>query len=349
MKTNKEAKKTERERVEERRDEVLSKGRKFKYPLQHAKYKVVIYTVIIAVLAMAGLVTVGWVSLYKGQSTSDMMYRIASVLQLPVGEVDGERVSYGDYLMIYRSSLQTVEQQSGKLGDSDEDNEVRMTYKRAAMDSAEEYAYAAKLARENGVEVSDEDVSNSYEEHRKVGGTEQSEEAFLKIVTDNFGMSKDEYRRMLYLNLLKAKVMAATDEVAKQTAGRVEQAMAEMKAGGEGENSDESGGENGGGQPVDLSAVAEGLGEVVEYEETGGLVDSKNIDGGRAARAAQLQPGEVSEKFVSSNGDGYYYVKLIDRNGEKVNYASIKIPFNEFAKEMQELRDAGVVREYIEL
>ena len=32
--------KTELERVEERREEVLSKGRKFKYPLQYAKYRI---------------------------------------------------------------------------------------------------------------------------------------------------------------------------------------------------------------------------------------------------------------------------------------------------------------------
>ena len=91
MMTKKE-KKTERERVEERREEVLSKGRKFKYPLQHAKYKVVIYTVVIAVLAVVLMVVAGWFSLYKAQSTSDMMYRVASVLQLPVGEIDGEKV-----------------------------------------------------------------------------------------------------------------------------------------------------------------------------------------------------------------------------------------------------------------
>ena len=340
MKSNKEAKKTERERVEERRDEVLSRGRKFKYPLQHAKYKVVVYTVVIATLAVVLLVVAGWLSLYKAQSTSDMVYRLASTLQLPVGEVDGEKVSYGDYLMIYRSSLRTVEQQSGKLSDSEEDNEVRMTYKRAAIEAAEEYAYAAKLARETGVDVTDEEVDASYEEHRTVGGSEQSEEAFLKIVSDNFGMSKDEYKRMLYLNLLKVRVMATTDVMAEQTATKVQQAISEAEKPAEGESD---------GGVVDLVTIAEGLGDAVQYEETGGLVDNKNIDGGRAAMATKLQPGEVSEKFVSSNGDGYYFVKLIDRNDEKVSYASIKIPFNEFSTEMQKLRDAGLVKEYIEI
>ena len=44
-------KKTEREKVEERREEVLARGRKFKYPLQYAKHKVVNLTIIISILA----------------------------------------------------------------------------------------------------------------------------------------------------------------------------------------------------------------------------------------------------------------------------------------------------------
>ena len=341
MKKNKE-KKTERERVEERRDEVLSRGKKFKYPLQHAKYKVVIYTLVIALLAVVLIVVAGWVSLYKAQTTSDMMYRVASVLQLPIGDVDGEKVKYSDYLMIYRSSLKTIEQQSGKLSDSDEDNEVRATYKRAAMDGAEEYAYAAKLAREQGITVSDEEVEASYEAQRAIDGTERSEEAFLKIILDNFGMSQDEYKTMLRLNLLKMKVMAETDAQAVQMAEQIEGMLSGATV--QNEAGEEVVVESG-----DLASIAMQLGEAVQYEETGGLVDSKNIDGGRAAVAVKLQPGEISERFISSSGDGYYYVKLIDRSGEKVNYASIKVPFNEFMSELKGLRDGGKVKEFIEI
>ena len=59
----KEKPKTEREKVEERRDEVLSRGRKFKYPMQYAKHRLVIQTVIIAVVAIIAMVAVGWLML----------------------------------------------------------------------------------------------------------------------------------------------------------------------------------------------------------------------------------------------------------------------------------------------
>ena len=45
IKQPKQKPKTEREKVEERREEVLAKGRKFKYPLQYTKHKLVINTI----------------------------------------------------------------------------------------------------------------------------------------------------------------------------------------------------------------------------------------------------------------------------------------------------------------
>ena len=45
--------KTEKEKVEERREEVLARGRKFKYPLQYAKHRLVVNTIVIGELQQA--------------------------------------------------------------------------------------------------------------------------------------------------------------------------------------------------------------------------------------------------------------------------------------------------------
>ena len=55
---------TEREKVEQRREEVLARGRKFKYPLQYAKHRLMINTIIIATLGIAALFGVGYLALY---------------------------------------------------------------------------------------------------------------------------------------------------------------------------------------------------------------------------------------------------------------------------------------------
>ena len=262
IKQPKQKPKTEREKVEERREEVLAKGRKFKYPLQYTKHKLVINTILVAAVAVVAMVVAGWLALYQFQSTGEMMYRVTQVLPVPVAEVDGAKVRYSDYLMIYRSNLQTSEQQSGQLGNTEDDDLVRAEYKRTALEAAVEYTYAMKLGKELGLSVAEEEIDQAFDEHRKVGGVERSEEAFLKIVQDNFGMNRREYRRMLELTLMKAKVEQEIDETAQAVAAEVETML----------------NENGG----DMAAVAESLGEQVEYEATGQLVDNMNVDGGRS-------------------------------------------------------------------
>ena len=329
IKQPKQKPKTEREKVEERREEVLAKGRKFKYPLQYTKHKLVINTILVAAVAVVAMVVAGWLALYQFQSTGEMMYRVTQVLPVPVAEVDGAKVRYSDYLMIYRSNLQTSEQQSGQLGNTEDDDLVRAEYKRTALKAAVEYTYAMKLGKELGLSVSEEEIDQAFDEHRKVGGVERSEEAFLKIVQDNFGMNRREYRRMLELTLMKAKVEQEIDETAQAVAAEVETML----------------NENGG----DMAAVAESLGEQVEYEATGQLVDNMNVDGGRSNKAMTLEPGQVSERFLSNNGDGYYFVKLVEKTETQVNYESIKVKFTTFAERVAQLYEEGKVKELIEV
>ena len=329
IKQPKQKPKTEREKVEERREEVLAKGRKFKYPLQYTKHKLVINTILVAAVAVVAMVVAGWLALYQFQSTGEMMYRVTQVLPVPVAEVEGAKVRYSDYLMIYRSNLQTSEQQSGQLGNTEDDDLVRAEYKRTALEAAVEYTYAMKLGKELGLSVAEEEIDQAFDEHRKVGGVERSEEAFLKIVQDNFGMNRREYRRMLELTLMKAKVEQEIDETAQAVAAEVETML----------------NENGG----DMAAVAESLGEQVEYEATGQLVDNMNVDGGRSNKAMTLEPGQVSERFLSNNGDGYYFVKLVEKTETQVNYESIKVKFTIFAERVAQLYEEGKVKELIEV
>ena len=145
--------KTEREKVEERRDEVLSRGRKFKYPMQYAKHKVIIDTVVIALVAIVLMLVAGWAMLYKLQDTGDMLYRVTQIIPVPVAEVDGAQVRYSDYLMIYRSNLETSEQQGGQLGTSEDADQVREGYKQAALTEAIKYTYALKLGKELNLKI----------------------------------------------------------------------------------------------------------------------------------------------------------------------------------------------------
>ncbi|MBQ6605960.1 SurA N-terminal domain-containing protein [Candidatus Saccharibacteria bacterium] len=332
--------KTEKEKVEERREEVLARGRKFKYPLQYAKHRLVVNTIVIGVVAVVLLVVIGGLALYRFQDTGDVMYRISRIIPVSVAEIDGEKVRFSDYLMILRSSLTVFKQQSGEIssirtgtagedGEGNDEEAMKLEYKRTALEQAEDYVYAMKLARELGVEVTDEEVEKVFDQHRKVGGVERSEESFLKVLNSNFGYSKDEYLRMLYLLLVKSKVEEKVDDHAREIAAEVERKLAE----------------NGG----DYGKVAEELKGEVDIDSTNGLVDVKNVDGGRAVKAAELEVGANSGRFLSTNGDGYYYLRVLEKTETQVSYVSLKIPFKEFEKEVKAVREAGKVKEYIDL
>ena len=324
---SKKEKQTEQEKVDERREEVLAQGRKFKYPLQWTKHRIVISTVLIALVVIAVLVVGGWLALYRFNMTDDLLFRVTKILPVSVAVVDDERVKFSDYLMLYRSSITSIERQSGQVDNDASIEALRAQYRRAALSEAEKYTYAVKLAHENNITVSDEDVDAEFERHLHIGGIDRSEESFVKIVEDNFGLSKSEYKRMLYLTLLKAKVEEKVDKKAEETANKVEKMLSE----------------NGG----NYTAVAEALGESIIYEETGGYVSAQNIDGGRASEAIKLEPGGQSGKFVSINGDGYYFVKLIAKTDTEVNFVSIKVPFTEFQSQFESLEKDNKISEFI--
>ena len=322
-------KKTEQQKVEERREEVLAQGRKFKYPLQWTKYRVVGNTILIAAIVIAIIVTSGWLALYQFGMTDEMLFRVTKIVPVAVANVDGENVKFSDYLMFYRSSIISIERQSGQVDNEGSFDALRLQYKRAALNESEEYAFATKLAKEHGITVTSEEVATEFKRHLSIGGVERSEEAFMKIVKENFGLDKDEYERMLYLTLVKAKVEAEIDHHASEIATKVESLLAA----------------NGG----DYAAVANALGTEIQYQETGGMVSNQNIDGGRASEAFKLEPGQQSGRFVSMNGDGYYFVKLIKKTDNEVNFVSIKVPFTKFAADFSALREAGKIQEYINI
>ena len=322
-------KKTEQEKVEARREEVLAAGRKFKYPLQWTRHRIVINTILIAFAVFAVIVAGGWLALYRFGMTDDLLFRITKIIPVPVASVDSQDALFSDYLMLYRSSIISIERQSGSQFDKDSFESLRNEYKKAALSETEKYTYALKLAKELNIATSKEEIANEFDRHLKIGGVDRSEEGFVKIIEDNFGLDKSEYERMLYLNLTKAKVEMALDENANKIAKKVETILAEN-------------GDN-------YRVVAEQLGNDVIYEETGGLVNNKNIDGGRASEAAKLEPGQSSGKFVSMNGDGYYFVKLMNKTNAEVNFVSIKIPFTEFDKRFNALLEENKIKEYIDI
>jgi hypothetical protein cdiviTM7_03053 len=315
--------------LEEQRKEILNKGKKFKYPVQYSKNRLVGNALIIALVILITGSGLLWYQLYKAQNTGEFIYRFTTVIPFPVANVDGENALYRDYLMEYRANMQIANAKKDEIESANNVKALSVLNKNKAMKNAIANAYAQKKAREMGISVSEKEIDEAFDAQRKTQNTELTESALYKIAADNYGLSPSEYRRMfIELPLLRRKVTAEIDKNAATTRDEVVKYL--------NDNSN------------DFSKAAEQFGDKIEYNKPG-KVRKTNIDGGRSKVASQLNVGEVSKPFISNAGDGYYIVKLIEKSDNEINYESIKIKFTEFNSQLEKLEKEGKVKKYIKV
>lgn len=300
------------ETIAQHREKILAGGRRFKYPVQYARHRLVFNAIIIGVAVIILSAAFGWWQLYLAQNTSDFMYRVTKVIPLPVASVDGQTVLYSDYLMKYRSSVHYLEgKEQVNLNTEDGKRQSDFVKQQAMQDSIAD-AYATKLAKQNNLSVTDAELETFLKSQRNSSDGVVSESTYDAVVLDYYGWSPDEYRHAMKEKLLRQKVSYAIDASALTTSEAVGRAVTANN---------------------DLKAIADSINTTattpVVYEALG-WVPRTNQDGGLALAAAKLRAGEVSTVVKSTTGDGYYFVKLNDGNDTQVNYDYIHIPLTTF-------------------
>lgn len=319
------------ETVAEHRERILAGGRKFKYPVQYAKHRLVFNAIIVTVVALILIAVTGWWQLYIVQNNSTFFYRATRVLPVPVASIDGEAVRYSAYLMYLNSSIHYL-QQSEQVDINSEDGKRQVDYvKRKSMDTVLADAYAEKRARELSISVDDARVDKVIENDRNTANGVISQETYDASALNILGWSPDEYRQDARSKLVRQDVSYAIDTEAK---ARDEKAANLLKA------------------TSDLGEVATKLNDKSTAKVIvgqSGLVPKTNRDGGLSAAAAKLNVGEISPSIKTTTGDGYYFVKLLDKNDTQVNYAYLKIPLTEFNLQLASLKKNGKIKEYISI
>ena len=320
------------ETVAEHRERILAGGRRFKYPMQYARHRLVFNTILVAIAALVLIVVLGWWQLYPVQNTSSFFYRVTRVLPLPVASIDGESVRYSDYLMYYNSSAHYLQQsEQVNLGSKDGKRQLDY-YKRQTMDRVEGHAYAQKLARLLGISVSKDRIDKVIDDGRNTANGRISQETYDASTLNILGWSPDENRESVKSQLTLQDVSYAIDDVAKE---KQEKAVALLKT-----------------PNVDLSQVATSLGGDGDGKVTAGvsgLVPKTNRDGGLSTAAAKLEKGQVSPVIKTTTGDGYYFVQLLEKSDTQVNYAYLRVPLTAFNDKFAVLKKNGKIHEYISI
>lgn len=317
------------ETVAEHREKILAGGRRFKYPMQYARHRLVIVTVALTVVALIVIGVLGWWQLYVAQSSNTILYRVTQVVPVPVAAVDGQMVRYSDYLMYYNSSVHFL-LKSGELKQSDK--RQADFQKRQNLDIAIRNAYAEKLADELGIVVEAEQLERVNQEHLTMANGPISQETYNASTMSLLGWTPEEEQRSTKNQILKNNVAYKID---KEASDKAEKAASLLQA-----------------SSNDFVKVAEelggeGKGEVLAL--VSGMVPLVNNDGGLTEAARKLDKGQVSSVIRSTTGDGYYFVKLIEKTDTQLNYEYLRIPLTEFDKRLEALKDSGKISEYIKI
>lgn len=317
------------ETVAEHREQILAGGRRFKYPIQVAKHRLVIVSVLIGIVTLILLVLVGYQQLYMAQNTSKFMYRLTQLIPVPVASVDGEAVRYSDFLKKYRSSIHALQQQNS-INLRTADGKRQADYiKRTQLDTVEKDTYAVKLAREEKIVVTNEEIDAFI--NKDLASKSVSLEAYEKTVLSSFyDWTLADYREVVRTELLKRKVSFKIDSAAEKEIRDVERRV--------------QGGE-------DFAAVAKQVSDDVTTKDTGGDVGELPLDNqdsnGLIAAAKGMSVGQVSAPIQGT--DGYYIIKLVARTDTAVHYSQIKVDLTEFDKKFDAVKKAGKIKEHIKV
>ncbi|PLS80857.1 hypothetical protein CYG49_03770 [Candidatus Saccharibacteria bacterium] len=304
------------ETVAEHREQVLAGGRRYKYPMQYARYSLVRNTIIISIGAIILLLLLGWWQLYQVQNTSRFFYRLSQLIPVPVASIDGETVRYSDYLMRLRSELHYLSRE-GAINFNTEDGKRQRDYqKRVALNRVEENAFVDKIADENNIRVSDKEVNDFIDQQLKSRQPAVTVQEYEKVIKDYYDWSFNEYKLFVYDQLLRRKVALAIDDKART---KSEAVLKRLKAG------------------EDFAAIAKVESTDTMTKANGGdvgFVPKNTTDPeGLVAAVDRLQVNQLSG--VIETNSGFYIVKLLERRGEEVRYARILIGLTELESRLQ--------------
>lgn len=318
------------ETVAAHREEVLGTARKYIYPLQHSKHRIVLISTALFVVTIVAFFTYSTLALYKFQSTSTFLYRVTQVLPFPIARAGDRFVAYENYLFELRHYTHYYENQLD-TDFSDPRNKPQLEdFRRRALEKVVNDAYVKQLAEQNGVSVSAQEVEDQItivRNQNRLGGNEQ---VFEDVLRDYWGWSEADFKRSLRQELLAQKVAATLDT---ETTKQAEAALAELRSGKK------------------FGDVAKKYSEDASTKNNNGefprLIEHTDRDLSAKTTDAlfELKKGETSG--IINTGYALEILKNLDLEGDKIRAAHILFQFKDISEYVNDLKDQKKARLYI--
>ncbi len=315
--------------VAEHREEVLSSARKYIYPLQHSKHKIVLWSVGIFIATFVAFSAYCTVSLYRLQSTSTFLYKVTEVIPFPIARTGNKFIAYENYLFELRHYMHYYTAQQKLDFNSPAGRQQLDQFKKQALQKVINDAYIKQLAVQHNVTVSNQEVDDQIALLKRENRLGSSDKVFEDVLKDYWGWSLSDFKRSLHDQLLAQKVVASLDT---DTQKRAQTVVDQLNHGGDftklaKQYSDDQATNNNGG---DLGLV----------DKTSRLVAPQAVEALFALKAGQTSA-------VINTGYSLEIVKNLEVKGDKIHAAHIVLNFKDISGYLNDLKDKQKTRVYI--
>lgn len=321
------------ESIAQHREEVLKGARRFIYPLKASKHRIAIISGLIIGLVLIALLASSWYLLYKRQSHGDFTYRVSQVLPWPVARVNGQFVRYEEYLFELRHNVHYLSTQEN-VDFTTEEGQLQLTgLKAQAYRNTIDNAIVRQLAREHGVSVSQEEVTQQIDLIRSSGGIGDSSQTLEDTLSDFYDWGVDDLRRVIRSQLLKQKLLPLLDTEVRPQA---EAALNDIKEG------------------ASFKAIAKSQSDDNLSKDKGGELgviarSNTELPPQLVEKAFSLEAGQTSQELVETLF-GLHIVRTLEyRSDDEVRVAHIFFSYRDIQEFITEKRSEIGISDYIQI
>lgn len=320
------------ETVAAHREEVLGSARKYIYPLQHSKHRIVLISAGLFLVTIVAFFTYATLALYKLNTNSTFLYRVTQVIPFPIARSGDRFVAYENYLFELRHYTYYYENQLD-TDFSDPKNAPQLEdFKRRALDKVVSDAYVKQLAQQHGVTVSSQEVDDQITIVRNQNRLGSSDQVFEDVLKDYWGWTVNDFKRSLRQELLAQKVAAKLDTKTWEDARA---ALNELNQG------------------VSFERVANKYSDDEKTKansgEFGYLIDrtDRNLSAQTTDALFRLKKGEISD--IVNTGYTLEILKNIDTEGSKIRGAHVVLVFEDIKTYVDDLKEQKPTRVFLQL
>lgn len=320
------------ETVGDHREEVLSSARKYIYPLQHSKHRIVRISAGLLVLVLVAFFAFCGLDLYKFQGTSGFIYDVTRVVPFPVAKTGKTWVSYEAYLFELRRNMHYYHTQQQSDFSTKDGKAQLVRLKHQAMAAVIQDAYVKQLAAQHHVSVSDQTVNNQVTMVRNENRLGSSDRALREVLSEFWGWNEADFKRELKQQLLAQAVTAKLDTAANTRAQAV---LKQLKGG------------------ADFAALAAQASDDPVTKTNGGqypaaiTLNDSAVPPVITAELFNLKPGQTSG--IIDSGYSFDIVKLLDRSGDSLHAAHIQFNLKNITNYTQPLQAKQPPHYYIKV